>query len=437
MLGTNTSSLDDGHVEDAAPFRAWQMRGVTFKNKIFKAATHDGTGFDEMRRCYVRLARNDVSLVTVAYMAVSRTNKTFDTQHHIGEDNLGDWTDLCAAVHTAGGKMSAQLHHPGLFVMSQLGRPMGPSFFWLPSKFAWPVSLDQSALDGVRREFEAAAGLCLRAGFDCIELHCGHGYLLSQFLTPLINRRRDKYGGTTQGRAKFPIEVILGVRKAVGEMPVMVKMNADDGFAGGLRLGEAVEVAKLFADAGADAIIPSFGYTSLNGFGMLRGNVPLAQMAEALPGRGTRALATYFGSFLVPQVEYESLFLREHSNRFSEALNGHGGTCVIYVGGADSLDAVEAVLGDGCAAVQLGRPLIREPFFVRKMIRASRMRARSGFVLPRDDGDDDCDGKSKCIRCNLCTLTSIDPVRFKAGCPFLRPGEGEDLEDLGCSPSRL
>merc|ERR1712136_103982 len=83
----------------------------------------------------------------------------------------------------------------------------------------------------------------------------------------------------------------------------------DDGFAGGLRLGEAVEVAKLFADAGADAIIPSFGYTSLNGFGMLRGNVPLAQMADALPGRWTRAFATYFGSFLVPQVEYTSCTL--------------------------------------------------------------------------------------------------------------------------------
>ena len=116
------------------------------------------------------------------------------------------------------------------------------------------------------------------------------------------------------------------------------------------------------------------------------------------------------GKWLVPQIEYESLFLRDYAKRFVDEL---GKNRVIYIGGADSVEAIETVLADGCVGVQLGRPLIREPWFVRRMERAD------------DDGV-----KSLCVRCNYCTLSSIDPVKFPYGCIFLREEEGTDIEDI-------
>jgi len=143
-------------------------------------------------------------------------------------------------------------------------------------------------------------------------------------LTPLINRRTDGYGGSTEQRARFPAEVVSAIRDAVpAEVPIVVKMNADDGFSGGLHIDEALRVAKLLVAAGADAIVPSFGYTSLNGFGMLRGDVPLAQMAEAMPN-GSKCLVRLLGRFLVPTIPYEHTFLLDLARRFVDALRGSG-----------------------------------------------------------------------------------------------------------------
>ena len=105
-------------MESTYMFKPLKLRELVLKNRIIKAATHDGGTFAEMKSTCVRLARNDVAMCTVAYVAVSTTNKTFDNQHHINESNLNEWRGVCDAVHAAGGKMSAQLHHPGLFCMS-------------------------------------------------------------------------------------------------------------------------------------------------------------------------------------------------------------------------------------------------------------------------------------------------------------------------------
>eukprot|EP00929_Paragymnodinium_shiwhaense_P014980 TRINITY_DN122997_c0_g1_i1.p1 TRINITY_DN122997_c0_g1~~TRINITY_DN122997_c0_g1_i1.p1 ORF type:complete len:443 (+),score=60.83 TRINITY_DN122997_c0_g1_i1:170-1330(+) len=362
-----------------------------------------------------RLTKTGVSLLTVAYVSVSSTNKTFDNQKHICEENVKDWRRLNERVKEVGGRVCAQLHHPGLFCMSSTGRPMGPSWFFLPSKLAWPHVITKSELDEIKAQYVEAAKLCVEAGFSALELHCGHGYLLSQFLTPMINRRGDGYGGywSIEGRARFPAEVLRAIRSACPEdVPIFVKMNADDGLPfGGLKIDEALKAATMFAKAGADAIIPSFGYTSLNGFGMLRGSVPLAQMAESLPG-GVRWIVRWFGRFLVPQIKYESNFMQHLTQRFVDALRDTD-THVIYVGGCDSLSAVRDVLGMGCPAVQLARPLIREPWFVRKLERAAKLGENA---------------HSTCSRCNQCTLAAIDPVRFSGGCVELLPGEGQDFE---------
>eukprot|EP01062_Namystynia_karyoxenos_P069361 TRINITY_DN64872_c0_g1_i1.p1 TRINITY_DN64872_c0_g1~~TRINITY_DN64872_c0_g1_i1.p1 ORF type:complete len:439 (+),score=116.01 TRINITY_DN64872_c0_g1_i1:61-1377(+) len=417
-------------------FEPLRLPGLTLKNRIVKAATHDGTSFEEMARCYCRLARNDVALITVAYVAVCDRDKTFNTQHSVTVESLPRWAALCAAVHSAGGRISAQLHHPGLFCMSSDGTPRGPSPGYLPSR-AWPLpkTLSLPDLAELRLKYATAAHLCKEAGFDALELHCGHGYLLSQFLTPLINRRGDRYGGSVERRAAFPVEVLRAVKQAAPGLPVLVKMNVDDGIsqAGlpwGLGVDDAIVTAGIFARAGADAIVPSYGYTSLNGFGMLRGNVPLEKMITAMPGGGgARSILKWFGKRLVPQIEYESLFLREQSTRLLRALRADPATAscrVLYLGGADSLAACEQVLGEGFDGIQMARPLLREPFFVRRLARAARAKARAAAdgVPPGSDAV----ARSRCVRCNMCVLSSMGP-QFKPGCVLLKPGE-KDIEEV-------
>ena len=157
------------------PFEPLTLRGLTLENRFIKAATHDGASFDELARSYRRLARNGVPLITVAYVAVSPVNKTFDHQHHIDASNQEQWAQLVSRVGAVGGRMAAQLHHPGLFCMSTSGRPLGPSFCILPSKLAWPHVMSADDIATVKAEFVAAATRCVAAGFAAIELHCGHG----------------------------------------------------------------------------------------------------------------------------------------------------------------------------------------------------------------------------------------------------------------------
>lgn len=395
----------------SSPFSPLRLRNLTLPNRFIKAATHDGASLTEMAHTYVRLAQHGVGLVTVAYVSIDAVDKTFDNQHHICEANVEEWSAFVRRVRAAGTHLSAQLHHPGLFCMSSDGVPRGPSLFWLPSKFAWPRILSLDDLEELKAKFVSAAELCVRAGFSCIELQCAHGYLLSQFLTPIINRRNDGYGGDVMGRARFPCEIVEAIRAAHPSVPILVKLNGDDGFVGGLRLSEAVVVARLLTAAGADAIIPSYGYTSLNGFGMLRGSVPLQQMADAMP-KGSKTLTRVLGRFLVPTIPFESLFLRDIATAFVKALEGTSGS-VIYVGGVDSLSAAQEVLSIGCVGMQLARPLIREPWFVEKLKKAFEDAATD------DQHKRGAASKSLCIQCNRCTLAAIDPVKFPAGCPLL------------------
>lgn len=425
------SSTTSDSEADSVAFTPVHLRSLILPNRFIKAATHDGSTIDAKVETYCRLARNGVSLLTVAYMSIDPINKTFDTQHHIDNLNVTEWKDLVDRVGKAGAKLSAQLHHPGLFTMSSSGQPMGPSLFFLPSKLAWPHVLTELDLAKLKEQYVTAARLCVHAGFAAIELHCGHGYLLSQFLTPMINRRSDGYGGSlVSDRARFPSEVITAIRNAIPEtMPLLVKMNVDDGLPfGGLAIEDSLCAARLFVDAGADAIVPSYGYTSLNGFGMLRGDVPLNQMAAAMPHAFTQWLVRVLGRFLVPTIPYSSLFMKAAVGQYVEAL--HPRAKVIYVGGCDSLDAAEEVLNMGCDAVQIGRPLIREPWFVRKLEVCSKQRTSLGLDLASVRQN----SKSLCIRCNHCTLASIDPDKFSGKCPYIEDKEGiqfeRDIEEL-------
>ncbi len=162
----------------------------------------------------------------------------------------------------------------------------------------------------VKEDFGKATQMAIDAGFDAMEIHAGHGYLLSQFLSPWTNKRKDEYGGSPENRLRFPASVIRHVREAAGEgYPILVKMNLDDGFKNGLSIDEAVEIAKCFEEAGASALVPSCGFTARTSFYMMRGQVPIIDYIKSEKNPLTKIGMALFGRFIVKEVPFKELFL--------------------------------------------------------------------------------------------------------------------------------
>ena len=288
-------------------FTPLRLRGLTLRNRVVKAATFEA-GCDEHgapKPCLVdhhrEVAAGGTALTVVAYGSVSRDGRSFATQLLLSEAARPGLTALTAAVHAESGAAALQLTHAGSFAKPHLsgtaagGPQLAPSRIFNPAGFNWARAMDRADMDRVVADFAAAALLALECGFDALEIHLGHGYLLSQFLSPFSNRREDEYGGTSlANRMRFPLEVLRAVRAAAsmhskgggggggGGAPILVKFNLGDGFTGGQSLSDAIALAAvLHAEGVADLLVPSGGWVTRNGLFMLRGGVPLVEMVDA------------------------------------------------------------------------------------------------------------------------------------------------------------
>jgi 2,4-dienoyl-CoA reductase-like NADH-dependent reductase (Old Yellow Enzyme family) len=230
-------------------------------------------------------------------------------------------------------------------------------------------------------EFGVAAALAVEAGFDAVEIHLGHGYLLSQFLCPAVNRRRDQYGGSLENRLRLPVAVVQRVRSAVGaETAVLAKTNLRDGFAGGLEVEEAVGVARRLEREGVDGIVLSGGFTSRTPFYLLRGGRPLKQMIEVDPSRFQKLVLRCFGPFVVKAYPFEEMFFLEHARKVRAAVR----LPLVLLGGIVSLDNIETAMDEGFEFVAMGRALIADPSLIRDMERGGVQRTR-------------CDSCNECV----------------------------------------
>jgi 2,4-dienoyl-CoA reductase-like NADH-dependent reductase (Old Yellow Enzyme family) len=214
-----------------------------------------------------------------------------------------------------------------------------------------------------------------------VEIHAGHGYLLSQFLSPWTNRRKDQYGGPLENRLRFPVSVIKHVREVVGpHYPILIKMNCEDGFKGGLTIDEAVQAAKSFEAAGASMLVPSCGFTARTSFYMMRGNVPTWEYVKSEKNPITKAGMALFGRLIVKEVPYQALFLFDQAKRIKAAVN----IPVAYIGGVCSVADMDKAMQAGFEFVQIGRATIRDPNVIRKM--------QSGEITGVD-----CDHCNRCV----------------------------------------
>lgn len=330
-------------------FEETRIKSMTLRNRIVRSATWENKatdeGFvtDELIDFTAELARGDVGLIITGISSVSEEGRIIFGQTGVHRDEcIPGLKRLTDEVHRYGGRIAVQLAHGG--GKSRLlppGKPLlAPSnmerefFGTAPAR-----AMTREDIESVKRAFRRAAVRAREAGFDAIQLHAAHGYLLSQFLSPLSNRREDEYGGDSQKRARFTAELIEDIRRGLGpDFPILMKMNGDDFVEGGLTAADAAEMASLFEKAGLDAVEISGGL-----FGSDRIPKELIRRSARTPEEGV---------FFLSQAE-------EFGKRLSIP--------IILVGGIRSVGMIERLLSEEKVDyVAMCRPFIREPHLVKR-----------------------------------------------------------------------
>ncbi|MBI4188746.1 MAG: NADH:flavin oxidoreductase [Chloroflexi bacterium] len=266
-----------------------EIRGLKIKNRLVmppmatKMATKDGGVTDRHIKHYTARARGGVGLIILEHTYVARNGKASDGQLGIYDDKLiPGLRRLVQAIHADGAKVGIQITHSGSRTKQEVigEQPAGPSAIPVPGDEEIPRPFNIEELKKTVVAFVEAARRAVEAGFDVVELHGAHGYLLGQFLSPYTNRRHDEYGGSREGRLRLPLEAITGVRAKIGkDIPLFYRFGADDMVEGGLTQKETKLIAPRLEQAGVDVIDISGG---LGGSGRDRFTeqgffVPLAQ----------------------------------------------------------------------------------------------------------------------------------------------------------------
>lgn len=378
-------------------FSPYTLGDLRLRNRLIKTATyegmvHGGRPTARLRDHHVDLARGGIGMTTIAYCAVSPEGRTFANQLVMDDDNIARLRGLTDAVHREGAAASLQLGHCGGFSKNEeLGRkgPLGPSrvFNAYGALKGMPLARAMTAADIARttEDFVRSVQGAREAGFDAVEVHLGHGYLLSQFLSPHRNKRTDAYGGSLENRARFPLEVVRAIRAAVpASFPVLVKLNLDDGVDAGLHVDECVTVARWLEEAGASALVLSGGLVSHSALYLLRGERPLRAMVEVETNPLQKVAIALFGPFLVPTIPFEPLFFLEMARKVRAAVR----MPLVYVGGAKDLPELEQVTAEGFELIALGRGLVHDPMLPERYRRGERV-------------------ASGCSPCNAC-ITEMD-----------------------------
>jgi 2,4-dienoyl-CoA reductase-like NADH-dependent reductase (Old Yellow Enzyme family) len=378
---------------------------IELRNRVVKAATYEtraagGLVTEPLVAWHREIAAGGVAMTTLAYCAVAPEGRTFADQLWIRDEALAGLRRFATAMHDEGARAAIQLAHAGWFADPRATgtKPLGPSATFSAHARTWARAMDEDDVSRVVAEFARAAGLAVEAGFDALEVHVGHGYLLSQFLSPYNNRRRDRWGGSIENRARLPRDVLRAVRAAAGDRAaVYAKLNMDDGFAGGLAPVDALAVARLLeADGTVDALQLTGGHTGKTPMFLMRGDSPLPALFARDPSRVRRLALRVLGRLMFRDWPFEEAFFAPDARRFLAAVS----TPLMLLGGLNRLASMEAAIAEGFAFVALGRALIRRPDLV------------NAFAAGRIDD-------SGCTHCNAC----VAAMGYEPTACVLRTGE--------------
>jgi len=376
-----------------------ELRNRTIRSAAFENMCKDNRPSQQLFDYHTAVARGGVGMTTVAYASVNRSGVSFDGQLWMREEIVPELKKLTDAVHKEGAKASIQLGHCGNMThRSTCGcKPMGASSgFNLYSPTFVREMTEYEILDTVR-DFGKAVNLAREAGFDCVEIHAGHGYLISQFLSPYTNHRHDIWGGNLENRMRFMKFVIREVMDAsLDDMAVVVKINMFDGMKKGIHEDEAILIAKELEKLGVHALVLSAGFVSKAPMEVMRGAMPIKTMAYYMNmwkfwwlKLGLRIA----GKIVVPTVPYKDAYFYETAMKFRENLD----IPLIYVGGMVAKDDMEKVLNSGFVAFQMARALINDTDFVNKLKKGELTKSpckHSNYCIGRMYSED--------MRCHHC-----------------------------------
>jgi 2,4-dienoyl-CoA reductase-like NADH-dependent reductase (Old Yellow Enzyme family) len=356
---------------DSQVFTEGRIGPIKLRNRVIRAAAFEnmcpgGAPGEELLGYHRSVAAGGVGMTTVAYATVSKDGLTYPNQIDMQRDDIvPGLKKLTDAVHSEGAAASIQIGHAGYFAEKKvIGRkPLGVSRVFCTYGLTYPRVMDEYDFAALTQTFVQAALRARETGFDAVEVQAGHGYLLSQFLSPYTNRRKDRYGGSLENRLRIPNEVLRRVREAVPQMALVVKTNLRDGFRGGLELDEAVEVAKSFENAGADALVLSGGFVSKTPMYIMRGEVPYKEFRRGQEGLAAKLGLVLMGRLLIKKYPFEEAYFINDARRVRQAVK----LPLVLVGGLRRLETMQTAVGEGFEVVALARPLIMEPDLVRRM----------------------------------------------------------------------
>ncbi len=373
-------------------FSPIKLRDLELKNRFIKTATFegmskDGVPDDRLFELHASMAANEVALTTVAYGSVNEDGLTHEDQMVIDETAILHLERLANAVHEKGGKIALQLTHCGYFSRStryKSKKPLGPSRtlnkYGIMKGRPYSKAMSKADIIETVSDFARAALISQRCGFDAVEVHMGHGYLLSQFLSPAINKRKDEYGGSLENRMRISLEIIQAIRAEVGEdFPILCKINLEDDFNKGFTLTDCIKAVQMLDMNGVDAVMLSGGFTSLTPFYLMRGEIPLKEMVESEPNYMQKFALRFFGRSIIKKYEFSENFFLEQAKQIRKSTRMK----LVYVGGIISRQGVEEVMEAGFDMIAMGRALIAEPDFVKKI-------------------KENNEHRSPCDQCNIC-----------------------------------
>ena len=342
------------------------LRNRSIRSAAFESMCPGNVPSPQLLDYHRSVAAGGVGMTTVAYAAVTRSGLSFDRQLWMRPEIVPGLRELTDAVHAEGAAASIQLGHCGNMSHKSICGclPVGASSGFNLYSPTFVRGLRADELPEMAKAYGRSVCLAREAGFDAVEIHAGHGYLISQFLSPSINHRKDEFGGTLANRMRFMEMVMEEVMKAAGnDMAVLVKMNMRDGFRGGMELDESLQVARKLQELGANALVLSGGFVSKAPMYVMRGEMPIRTMTYYMTCWWLKYGVRLVGKYMIPSVPFREAYFLEDALKFREALD----IPLVYVGGLVSRQKIEEVLNHGFEAVQMGRALLNEPDFVNRM----------------------------------------------------------------------
>ena len=349
-------------------FKSFRIGGLELKNRFVRSATWDNTAdssgavTDNSVALYRKLGSGGIGLIVTGFAFISPSGKALPAQygaHH--DDMIPGLRRLVQAAHQGGAKIALQIVHAG--INSAYLPRVGIETLAVSRKQDVDTphrELTDEEIEGIISDFTSAAVRARKAGFDAVQLHGAHGYLLSQFLSPLYNFRTDRWGGTAENRSRFHLELVSKVRRQIGDdFPLLIKFGIQDDTEGGLPLNEGLETAKQMVARGIDAIEVSAGV----------GRIPMVARKE----------------------HAEFVPYRERAAALKQLVT----VPVMVVSGIRSLDMAQSIVDSGDAdLIAMSRPLIREPDLIARWQR--------GDNVPSD-----------CVSCMKCHSKNDEPVQCR------------------------